>query len=121
MKKLDKVKVFVKDHKTVFVTSGIAIISAITGYTLGNIIQAHTSFNYLADSVVKSTEASASAGVRIHYEWIRENVPEAYKAIKSYIKENPGKYNVKERLSNDQTIKMLGDSIGKNINFEIFE
>lgn len=121
MKKSNKVKEFVKNHKSAIVISGTAIISVITGCALGSIVQGHLCFNDLTDSVVKSTEAAGSAGVRVHNNWIRENVPEAYKMIKTYIKENPDKYNIKERLINDQTIKMLGDSIGKNINFEIFE
>lgn len=117
----DKVKGFVTTHKTACVAVGSGIIFFGVGAAVGSAVQDHVDFGRIKDGVIKSTQMGATAGVRAHMGYIRENIPEAYKQIKEFMKDNPNKYDLRKRLMNDDIMKSLGNSVGEEIPFEAFK
>lgn len=117
----EKVKGFVFDHKPILALAGTAIISLTGGYLIGTTVQDHKDFRIIQDGVEQAADMCASAGVRVHNDWIRENVPEAFKAITKFMKDNPDKYDIRKRLLQQEHIRTLGDSVGKELSFELFK
>jgi hypothetical protein len=117
----EKVKGFVNSHKPMLALAGTAIISLTGGYLIGITVQDHKDFTIIQDGVERAADMCASAGVRVHNDWIRENVPEAFKEITKFMKENPDKYDIRKRLLQQEHIRTLGDSVGKELSFELFK
>ena len=120
MKFKEKVANFVTNHKTALACIGTGIVCIGTGYTVGSISKDHEVFSKFQNGVEKATEIGVSAGIRTHLDYIRENMPEAYKQIKEFMKDNPDKYDIKRRLLLDDSLKAVGDSIGREMTFESF-
>lgn len=117
----EKVTGFVNNNKAALTIAGTAIISLIGGYFIGTTVQDHKDFTIIQDGVERAADMCASAGIRVHNDWIRENVPEAFKEIAKFMKENPDKYDIRKRLLQQEHIRTLGDSIGKELSFELFK
>lgn len=117
----EKVKGFVSNHKPVLALAGTAIISLTGGYLLGTTVQDHKDFKIIQEGVERAADMCASAGIRVHNDWIRENVPEAFKEITKFMKDNPDKYDIRKRLLQQEHIRTLGDSVGKELSFELFK
>lgn len=120
MKLKEKIKVFITNHKTALACIGTGIVCIGTGYTVGSISKDHEVFSKFQNGVVKATEIGVSAGIRTHLDYIRENIPEAYKQVKEFMKDNPDKYDIRKRLLLDDSLKEIGKSIGKEMKFESF-
>lgn len=120
MKFREKVKSFVTNHKTTLACIGTGIVCIGTGYTVGSISKDHEVFSKFQNGVVKATEIGVSAGIRTHLDYIRENMPEVYKQINEFMKDNPDKYDIRRRLLLDDSLRAIGNSIGKEIKFESF-
>lgn len=116
----EKVKGFVSDHKPMIALAGTAIISLTGGYLIGTTVQDHKDFRIIQEGVERAADMCASAGIRVHNDWIRENVPEAFKEITKFMKDNPDKYDIRKRLLQQEHIRTLGDSVGKELSFELF-
>lgn len=119
MKIIEKAKKFVDDHKIGCALGATIITSFIGGYVTGHIITSITDFNYFKESVEKSTIMGTRAGLRAYIDWLRENTPEQYKDILKFMKDNPDKYDVLERVTKDQSIISIGDAIGKEIDYNM--
>lgn len=117
----EKAKGFVSNHKTMCAVILSGIIFFGTGSVVGATVKDHADFGKIKNSVINSAQMGASAGVRAHMGYIRENIPEAYKEIKKFMKDKPDKYDLRNRLSNDDIMKELGNSIGESIKFEMFK
>ena len=117
----EKIKGFVSDHKPMITLAGTAIISLTGGYLIGTTVQDHKDFKIIQDGVERAADICASAGIRVHNDWIRENVPEAFKEITKFMKDNPDKYDIRKRLLQQEHIRTLGDSVGKELSFELFK
>lgn len=117
----EKVKGFVSDHKPMIALAGTAIISLTGGYLIGITVQDHKDFKIIQEGVERAADMCASAGIRVHNDWIRENVPEAFKEITKFMKDNPDKYDIRKRLLQQEHIRTLGDSVGKELSFELFK
>lgn len=119
MKIKEKVKNFVREHKAEYIIGGVLIISFIGGLAAGHVITSITDFKCYQESVEKSTIMGTRAGTRAFIAWLRENVPEQYKDVLKFMKENPDKYDVFERASKDQSIITIGKAIGKEIDYNM--
>lgn len=117
----EKIKGFVNNHKPILALTGTAIISLTGGYLIGTTIQDHKDFKIIQDGVEQAADMCASAGVRVYNDWIRENIPEAFKEITKFMKDNPDKYDIRKRLLQQEHIRTLGDSVGKELSFELFK